>query len=154
MKVDIIPYSETYQSHFYQINVEWLEKFFEVEPYDREVLTHPKIHILDKGGYIFFAKVGEKIAGTVALLNRENGVYELTKLGVYDAYKGQKIGELLTQYAVDFSMDLPNYTSVYLDSNTVLTPAIKLYKKLGFVEVPVPEDTPYARCNIRMVYRS
>jgi ribosomal protein S18 acetylase RimI-like enzyme len=39
---------------------------------------------------------------------------------------------------------------LFLDSNTKLTPAISLYRKVGFKEIPVPEDTPYDRCNIRM----
>ncbi|MCU0634262.1 MAG: hypothetical protein MUE41_05270 [Gemmatimonadaceae bacterium] len=39
---------------------------------------------------------------------------------------------------------------IALLSNTVLAPAIALYRSLGFVEVPLP-DTEYARANIRMV---
>jgi len=36
-----------------------------------------------------------------------------------------------------------------LESNTVLTPAIALYRKLGFVEVSgIPSE--YSRCNIHM----
>jgi hypothetical protein len=39
---------------------------------------------------------------------------------------------------------------VYLESNTILEPAIRLYRKLGFDEF-VGEPSPYARCNIQMV---
>ena len=38
---------------------------------------------------------------------------------------------------------------VYLESNTILTPAINLYRKLGFTEF-AGETSPYQRCNIQM----
>jgi ribosomal protein S18 acetylase RimI-like enzyme len=41
---------------------------------------------------------------------------------------------------------------VELLSNTALEPAIRLYRALGFVEVPLPR-TDYARANIKMVLR-
>jgi hypothetical protein len=39
-------------------------------------------------------------------------------------------------------------SKIILYSHTVLVPAVQLYKKLGFVEVPV--DGPYKRSNIKM----
>ncbi|MGY0040069.1 GNAT family N-acetyltransferase [Pedobacter sp. NJ-S-72] len=38
---------------------------------------------------------------------------------------------------------------IYLESNTILKPAINLYHKLGFVKV-AGRITPYERCNIQM----
>ena len=38
---------------------------------------------------------------------------------------------------------------IYLESNTILKPAISLYHKLGFKKV-TGHPTPYARCNIQM----
>jgi ribosomal protein S18 acetylase RimI-like enzyme len=38
---------------------------------------------------------------------------------------------------------------LYLESNTILQPAISLYYKLGFQKV-VRRETPYERCNIQM----
>ena len=52
-------------------------------------------------------------------------------------------------YAINFAGE-HNYSRLFLDSNTVLEPAIRLYRKVGFKEIPVPEDSPYERCNIRM----
>jgi ribosomal protein S18 acetylase RimI-like enzyme len=43
-----------------------------------------------------------------------------------------------------------NCENLYLYSNTQLEPAINLYKKFGFLEIPV-EKSEYARCNIKMV---
>ena len=40
---------------------------------------------------------------------------------------------------------------VYLESNTILTPALSLYEKLGFQTLPDDaRASPYERCNIQM----
>ena len=40
---------------------------------------------------------------------------------------------------------------VYLESNTILAPALSLYEKLGFQTLPDDaRASPYERCNIRM----
>lgn len=39
---------------------------------------------------------------------------------------------------------------LFIISNTVLEPAIHLYRRLGFAEVPLPPDREYARGNIAL----
>ena len=53
MKLKIIPFHSKYTQDFYNLNVEWLEKYFYVEPYDEKVLSNPQKHIIETGGYIF-----------------------------------------------------------------------------------------------------
>ena len=72
LDTSIIPFEEKYSNDFYNLNVEWLEKYFYVEPYDKKVLSNPKEYIIDNGGFIFFAKHEEEIVGTVALINQTN----------------------------------------------------------------------------------
>jgi N-acetylglutamate synthase-like GNAT family acetyltransferase len=149
LNVKIIPFNEKYTTDFTQLNFEWLEKYFYIEDYDRKVLTNPKKYILDKGGYIFFALVNETVVGTVALIKREKSVFELSKMAVTSNYKGLHIGQKLMYKCIGFAGN-NNIKRLFLDSNTILTPAITLYKKVGFKEIPVPKNTPYERCNIRM----
>lgn len=149
IRVSIIPYESQYKACFYDLNMEWLKQFFEVEPYDEEVLSNPEKYILADGGQIYFAKAGEEIVGTVALLKRADGVFELTKMGVTQQYKGLKIGQKLMYAAIHEASQL-GAKRVFLDSNRILEPAITLYHKVGFKEIPVPADSPYKRCNIRM----
>ena len=54
--VEIISFNKKYAQDFYDLNVEWLKKYFYVEPYDEKILSNPKKYIIDLGGYIFFAK--------------------------------------------------------------------------------------------------
>jgi GNAT superfamily N-acetyltransferase len=148
-KVKIIPYEAKYREDFGRLNFEWLEKYFYIEDYDKKVLTQPETYILNQGGHILFAKLNDEIVGTVALITRGDEVYELSKMAVTETYKGKRIGQKLMYACIAFAAE-HGATRVFLDSNTVLEPAINLYKKVGFKEIPVPEDTPYERCNIRM----
>lgn len=131
------------------LNLEWLEKYFYVEDYDRRVLGHAKKYIIDKGGFIFNAILMNKVVGTVALIPRGKGIFELSKMAVTERFQGLRIGLKLMEHCIAFAREKGTQT-LFLDSNTILTPAITLYKKVGFKEIPVPEDTPYERCNIRM----
>lgn len=148
-EVRIIPYSVDIKDHFYTLNMEWLEKFFEAEPYDKEVLSQPEKYILHDGGEILFAQCDGEIVGTVALMKRGDQTLELTKMGVTDGYKGLKIGQKLMYAAICKSAEM-GANRVFLDSNRKLEPALALYQKVGFREIPVPPDSPYERCNIRM----
>ncbi len=148
-ELSIIPFSEKYADDFGRINYEWLHMYFKVEPHDYEMLDHPQSYIIDKGGQIFFALCDGFVVGTVALILKDKDVYELSKMGIAPMYKGKKIGEKLLLYAIDYARK-EGKKSVYLESNTSLTPALNLYHKAGFVEVANDPDTPYERCDIRM----
>jgi GNAT superfamily N-acetyltransferase len=69
-------------------------------------------------------------------------------MAVTPKIQGKNIGWLLGQAIVQAAKDL-GASKIYLESNTILKPAINLYQKLGFVKV-VGRSTPYARCNIQM----
>ena len=54
MHLEIIPFDKKYSRDFYNLNIELLQTFFYVEPYDEEVLSYPEKYIINKGGYIFY----------------------------------------------------------------------------------------------------
>lgn len=150
MTIDIVPYDKKYAKSFYDLNIEWLKSYFYVEPYDEIVLKNPEDFIIDKGGIIFFAIQNSKVVGTVALMAFDrNGTYELTKMAVSTQYRGQKIGQKLMQYCIEFSRN-KGIDKLVLYSNTRLKNAIYIYKKYGFKEVFLEPDSPYKRSNIKM----
>ncbi|MFK7749996.1 MAG: GNAT family N-acetyltransferase [Kordia sp.] len=148
-KLTIVPFDEKYAAEFYNLNMEWLETFFYVEPHDKEVLSNSKTYIIDKGGHIFFAKDAAQIAGTVALIKIEDGMYELSKMAVSPRFRGKKIGQKLMQHCLDFAKE-QNFTKFILYSNRKLENAIYIYEKYGFKEIPVEKGNPYERCDIKM----
>jgi GNAT superfamily N-acetyltransferase len=145
--VEIQEYKPEHQPWFEKLNRTWIEKFFWMEPVDFEVLQHPEEHIIKKGGTILMAYSDKEIAGTVALKFVENGVYEFTKMAVDERFRGKKIGLALAESAIVKAKSLGAH-KIILYSNTILEPAITLYKKIGFLEVPL--DGPYKRSNIKM----
>lgn len=146
---EIILYLPKYAKDFKTLNTAWLEKYFVVEPYDNEVLSNPEKYILDKGGNIYFVIEKGKAIGTVALMYNEYNELEFTKMAVEDDFKGKGFGNLLMQHCINEAKEM-NCEKLYLYSNTTLEPAINLYRKFGFLEIPV-EKSEYARCNIKMV---
>ena len=89
MKVRIIPFESKYAEHFYLLNYDRLDEYFYVEPYDEQVLKNCKEEIIDKGGFIFFALDQGIVVGTMALLPRDDGVYELNKMAVKKELRGK-----------------------------------------------------------------
>jgi ribosomal protein S18 acetylase RimI-like enzyme len=151
--LNIINFKPEYSKFFYNLNIEWLKTYFYVEPFDEEVLSKPSKYIIDKGGYIFFYKLNDIIVGTVALMpidGVENG-YELTKMAVSPEHRGRKIGQKLMQHCIDFAKQ-HQFSKLLLYSSTILENAIYIYRKYGFIEVPLEKDNHYERSNIKMEY--
>ena len=136
---------------FRTLNEEWISRYFVLEPKDRETLGDPENMILRKGGRIFMVWAEGKAVGCVALIPMGDGVYELSKMAVSPAMRGQGIGRKLLEYATGQAKAM-GATSLFLGSNSVLKNAIHLYESVGFTHVP-PEKLPemhYARADVFM----
>jgi len=145
--IEIVDYEPSHQPWFEKFNRQWIEKYFSMEPLDYQILQHPEEHIIKKGGSIFMASWNGKMAGTVALKFITPDDYELTKMAVDEEFQGRKIGLALAGAAITRARNR-GAQKIFLYSNTLLHPAIGLYTKLGFREIPV--DGPYKRTNIKM----
>jgi ribosomal protein S18 acetylase RimI-like enzyme len=150
---DIITYDKKHKSAFYELNVDWLEKYFKVEPIDELVLSDPEKYILGKGGEIFFAVRDGKVLGTVAMKSADKSVFELTKLGVNSTFRKEGIGQALCEKVIE-RFNARAGKQLYLETNTALENAIRLYKRLGFKELPNPIDSPYERSNYYMEWQN
>jgi GNAT superfamily N-acetyltransferase len=149
-KINILSYSSELKEHFKTLNEEWLNKHFYVEPVDEKVLGDPDTYIIHPGGDIIYAECDGQIVGTVALKLHEPEVFELTKMGVTEAFQGKRVGDLLMREALIRAKELGG-KKVILYSNRKLAPAINLYRKTGFTEIDV-ESGKYERCDIKMEY--
>lgn len=147
--VDIVEFHPGHAKAFADFNYEWIEKFFAVERHDREILDHPVVSVIEPGGQIFMAVVNGEPAGTVAMIPAGDDVFELTKMAVAPRFQGRGLGDLLIVRCVEFARDR-GAASVFLESHRSLQPALALYRKHGFVEVPTDPNSEYARADIRM----
>ena len=144
----IVPFQPNLAEYFKELNLAWVRKYFFVEPLDEEMLSHPQENIINKGGQIFFAQLNKEVVGTFALLKVQEGVFELSKMAVVEEMQGKKIGNQLLEFAIDQAKQL-GAQKLILFSNTKLSPAIHLYKKYGFTEVPIGASE-YKRSDIKM----
>lgn len=147
--MEIITYSPEYQKAFRDLNTEWLEQYFHVEKTDQEVLASPQEYIIDRGGMIFFAREGEEILGTAALMKMEDAVYEFTKMAVPTRARGKGIGQLLMQYTIEYAQ-AQDWKELIIYTNSTLNNAIHIYKKYGFEQVAIEHENPYDRADIKM----
>jgi GNAT superfamily N-acetyltransferase len=146
--IEIIEFTENLKGYFRKLNVEWLEKFFVVLPSDEQILANPLESIIDKGGYIYFAKADIEIIGTFALIKVDDKTYEIAKMAVTEKYQYQGIGKKLMDFAIQKAKDL-NAELIILYSNTDLKIAVDMYAKYGFQVIP-KTDFHNERANIKM----
>lgn len=151
--VKIVAYENQYQSAFKQLNEEWINTYFKMEEADRKALEDPNESILNKGGHILVALYKGNPVGVCALLKTEgiDSDFELAKMAVSPESRGLGIGLKLANAIIEKAKAI-GAEEIYLESNTILEPAIRLYEKLGF-EKASGYPTPYERCNIQMILK-
>src|ERR1700733_9498031 len=120
------------------------------EPVDELFLLQPEKTVLEHGGAILVALDGEKVAGMVALKKADSYSLELTKMAVAEEFRGQGLGEALCKAAVGKARSL-GAKRIVLYSHRSLQPALHLYRKIGFEEVPLEEGIYSSfRCDVKM----
>jgi N-acetylglutamate synthase-like GNAT family acetyltransferase len=146
--IEIIDFSDDLKGYFKKLNVEWLEKYFAVLPSDEFILTNPVEAIIEKGGYINFAKVDDEIVGTVAMIKIDEYTYEIAKMAVTEKYQNLGIGKKLMEYVFKKARDM-KIDRLILYSNTDLKAAVSMYSKFGFRIIP-KTDFHNERANVKM----
>jgi putative acetyltransferase len=146
--VEIIAYENKYQPDFYRLNVVWLDKYNLKESHDLMILEDPKGTIIDNGGFIWLAKENENIIGSAALIKEADGIFELAKMAVDDAYKGRGISKLLIETCIEKAKEC-GAEKLELFSNHQLTTALSLYEKYGFKHVEVT-GSPFETADVKM----
>ena len=148
--MDIIDFLPEHAAAFKQLNLAWITEHWTVEAADLKALDSPFESIIDVGGAILIGELDSAVVGTVALIPLEEGTLELAKMTVSKTARGTGLGFALGEAALARAKAM-GAQKVYLESNTILTPALSLYEKLGFQILPDDARTsPYERCNIRM----
>lgn len=146
--IQIVDYNLFYAQAFYDLNHEWITTYFVMEEADEKSLGDPQGYIINKGGHILMALFNGEPVGTCALIKDGENAFELAKMAVAPKMQGMKIGKMLGEAAVDRARRA-GASKVFLLSNRRLTPALNLYRRLGFEEVPM-EPSNYKRADIKM----
>jgi len=149
--MEIVEFRPEHAAPFKALNEAWIGKHFALEAKDGEVLDDPQSKILAKGGRIFMALHEGRAVGCVALISMADGGYEVAKMTVAEEMRGSGLGKKLMQACIDEGARL-GAPRLYLETNSMLGPALGLYRAMGFQDLaPVP--TEYARADVFMERR-
>lgn len=152
LNFQIIDYRPQDKQRWKEINEAWILDAYVMEEIDHQHCSHPESSILDGGGQILLAVIDEKVVGTAGLLKDDAETYELIKMAVDKEYRGLGLGKALCRAAIERAKEL-DARLLYLFSNRAgSAKAIELYRRLGFVEVPLDRQD-FARADIRMEMR-
>jgi len=95
-------------------------------------------------GAIILAKLDNEFIGCVGIRKINTGIAELKRMYVKPALHHKGIGKTLLEKALLLAKKF-NYEKIRLDTLSNMLPAITLYKKYGFYEIPAyyynPEKT-------------
>ena len=147
--IAVVPYRDELAVAFRRLNLEWIERLFKVEAPDLKVLDDPARAIIAPGGMIFFALDGDAVVGTVAMIRGEDGRCELAKMAVAATHQRRGIGELLGSAGTAWARE-HGFRRAFLETNSRLDGAIRLYERLGFRHAPWPHPSDYARGDVYM----
>jgi len=145
----IVPYRSEHAAAFRDLNLDWIRKYFTIEPRDERDLGDPDTYIITPGGYIFMAELNDRAVGTCALMREDEGVFELAKMTVSESVRGLGVGRALGAATIAHARAI-GARRVELFTNSSLAPAIALYRSLGFVDAPVGK-TDFVRADVHMV---
>jgi GNAT superfamily N-acetyltransferase len=136
---------------FRSINEEWIREYFVLEAADRKSMDDPVASIIAPGGEILFVRDSNsgEILGTCALVNHGDGVAELAKMGVTRLARGRGAGLLLVRGIIGRARAM-GFRRLFLETNSILLPALKIYQQVGFVTLPAPRNSDYQRADVYM----
>ena len=80
-------------------------------------------------------------AGCIALRRLDGTTCELKRLYVRPAFRGRGIAGVMMQRILDDARAI-GYTAMLLDTLPFLTSAIRMYRALGFYDIPPYNDSP------------
>lgn len=118
----------------------WLNIDLSFQHFDEELAALKIMYRKPEGG-IILCKEGNEFIGCVAVRKIDSNIAELKRMYIKPAFQKQGIGVVLLQKAVEFAR-ARNYSTIRLDTLNYMIPAINLYKKYGFYEIPAYYNNP------------
>jgi GNAT superfamily N-acetyltransferase len=95
-------------------------------------------------GRLLLAKADEGWAGCVALHKLAPDICEMKRLYVRPQFRGRKIGKLLAERVITDARQI-GYSKMRLDTVApVMKDAVRVYRKMGFYEIPAYTHNPQA----------
>lgn len=135
----IVSYQTKYREDFIRLNTEWLRRFYWVESFDQYTMDHVE-ELVEQGAMVYFALDGnDEVLATCMAMPLEENIWEICKLAARNQYTGTGAGSAVLQAAMRYAENHGAKKEVLISCRS-LEPAIHLYKKFGFHEVPYRKE--------------
>lgn len=148
----IVPYETKYREAFVRLNTEWLTKLYYIESYDQYSMDHID-ELIEKGSMAFFAiDDHEEVLATCMIEPLGDDVWEICKLAAVGQYTGTGAGSAVLKACMDYAIE-HGAKKLCLITISGLKPAIHLYKKFGFQEIPYRKEIWHSeKADVEMEY--
>lgn len=144
----IVPYDKKYKNTFIEMNKQWISNMFVIEQEDIDMLNNID-KTIEAGGQIFFAvNDHDEVLACCMIAPLPNGEWEIEKFCARGMYTGTGAGSACLKACMDYAKE-KHVEKVVIVTNKKCEHAVHLYKKFGFLEVPVDRNKfPYDRADI------
>jgi len=113
------------------------------QKFEQEMAAMPGKYAPPRGELLLARGKDGTAIGCVGLRPLENGACEMKRLYVTDKARGLGLGQALADAVVAAARRI-GYGEMKLDTLPRLMPAIALYQRMGFRQIPAYYDTPIA----------
>ena len=128
-EADVASVGELFREYAATIGVD-----LEYQGFSSELATLPGQYA-PPSGELLVARVNGEVSGCVALRALDQSTLELKRLYVRPSARGAGLGRLLVEAAISTARE-NGYTELRLDTLGSMASAQRLYRTLGFVEIP------------------
>lgn len=144
----VVPYSPKYKQDFIDLNVAWIADMFVLEPEDERELGNIDGY-LEAGGEIFFALDDDgSVLACCLVAPREDGDWEIMKFAARGMTSGKGAGSACLEACIEYAHDVKGVNRIIIVTNHKCERAIHLYRKFGFVDMPVDKEKfPFERAD-------
>lgn len=121
----------------------WLNIDLCFQNFDEELEQLDLMYALPTGGIILF-KENNNYIGCVGIRKRDVATCEMKRMWIQPAHQGKGLGDVLLTEAIKLAATC-GYQKILLDTLNHMKPAIELYKKHKFYEIPPYYNNPDPR---------
>lgn len=144
----IVPYDKKYLNDFIELNKLWISTMFVLEQEDMREFDAVE-QTIAAGGNIFFAlNDHDEVLACCMIGPRADGDWEIMKFAARGMYTGTGAGNACLHACMDYARQ-KGLNRIIVVSNHKCEAAVHLYRKNGFIEIPVDrEKFPFDRASI------
>ena len=154
-KLKVVDYKPNLKGVFNAMVEPWLLEVLggELEEDDRYTVHNPENAYLKAGGFVFYAKLEDRIVGCVALKRLDDDRFEFAKLYVNPNYRSQGIARRLIERCISRCKE-NDASELWLQTTMSMPKAHKLYYQLGFQDGKAPKSMLVLNRTEKIMYMS